>query len=124
MYYFYNNSVRSLISANNFSQTTRRGLNETSSSKRTMEICVLTSCFNISCLCSDANNATSLSSGLNIGGTSVHCIHTRKKEGKNELEKQNSNEYTKTPDNDVSLPNATIEPLTQKKVCFIVFIKG
>lgn len=115
MYYFHNNSVRSLISANNYSQNTRLGINETSSSKRTMEICVLTSCFNIICLCSDAKNATSLSSGLNKGDASVHCIHTRKKERKNELEKQNSNEYTKTQDNDVSLPNATNEPLRQKK---------
>lgn len=94
----FNNSVRNLISANNISQNTQRGTDQTPPRKRTLEMCFLTTCFDVNCSCVDAKEATSLSSTSNkitrLGTVyeSFHCmiLNTRINGTKNELEKQNT----------------------------------
>lgn len=65
------------------------------SRKTTLELCFLTTCFDVNCLCVDAkkdtrtslNTTTDKTNGLRTGDKSLQCmIHN---EAKNELQKQN-----------------------------------
>lgn len=117
--FLFKNSDCSLISAKNLSQNTQRGIDQTHPRKNTLEICFLTTCFDVNCSCVD--KATSLSSTrdtntiLKTSDTSLNCmiLNTRINESRNEQEKQNIiTQFKQTEgvkDDNVSLPNATMQ---------------
>lgn len=92
----FKNYARCLISANNLSENTQHGIEK--SRKRTLELCFLTTCFDVTCSCVKIDTCTSLNtntdknSGLTTFDTSLHCmiLNTRINGAKNELEKQNN----------------------------------
>lgn len=91
-----NSSHRTYFKANNLSENTQHGIEK--SRKRTLELCFLTTCFDVTCSCVKIDTCTSLNtntdknSGLTTFDTSLHCmiLNTRINGAKNELEKQNN----------------------------------
>lgn len=112
----FKNSVRTLISANNFSKNTHRKIDQ--SGKKTFKLCFLTMCFDVNCSCNDANKDTCTSMStttdenttLRTGDTSLHCMIFNRRiiEAKNEVEKRTTTQYTQTEnvkDNNNSFTN-------------------
>lgn len=88
----FNNLVSCFISANNLSQNTQCGIDQTSLLTKTFELCFLTMCFDVKCSCVDAKKDTcSLNTRLRTGETTLNCMifNTRINETKNGQEKQN-----------------------------------
>lgn len=102
-----------LILANTSSQNTQHGIHQTPPRKRTLELCFLTACFDVTCSCVDAekdtrtslNTTSDKNTRLRTGHTSLHCmiLNPRINGAKKKLEKQNT---------------------TQKKVCYVVYMRG
>nr|XP_034308258.1 uncharacterized protein LOC117683264 [Crassostrea gigas]XP_034308259.1 uncharacterized protein LOC117683264 [Crassostrea gigas] len=84
--------------ANNLSQNTQCGIDQTSLLTKTFELCFLTMCFDVKCSCVDAkkdtcslNTTADGNTRLRTGETTLNCMifNTRINETKNGQEKQN-----------------------------------